>query len=156
MALIRASLEKDYRASKRIEMNQQKADAFYELSKAKGFDKATAGVRPTVTAFFKSGDTVDDLIGLSPMVHERVPFMKPGELSPPISLEGTLVVFEMVEKSEVAEEVFESREEQIRQILTSSKQSIVFGGYIRNLVEALRENDQIRINQELLDEFRFD
>jgi peptidyl-prolyl cis-trans isomerase D len=156
MALIKAGLEKDYTASKRIEINQQKADAFYELSRAKGFDKATAGVRSTVTDFFKSGDTVDDLVGLSPRVHERVLFMKPGELSPPISLEGSLVVFEMVEKSEVAEEVFESRKGQIRQILTSSKQSTIFGGYVRNLVEDLRENDQIRINQELLDEFRFD
>jgi len=156
IALIRASLQKDYQASKRIEINQKKADTFYELSRTEGFDKAAAGVRSTVTAFFKSGDTVDDLIGFSPMVHERVPFMKPGELSPPISLEGTLVVFEMMEKSEIAEEVFKSREEQIRQILTSSKQSTIFGGYARNLVDALRENDQIRINQELLDEFQFD
>lgn len=156
MTLIRAGLEKNYQASKRIEINQQKADTFYELSRTEGFDKAAAGSRPIVTGFFKSGDTVDDFIGFSPMVHERVPFMKLGELSPPISLEGTLVVFEMMEKSEIAEEVFKSREEQIRQILTSSKQSTIFGGYVRNLVEDLRENDQIRINQELLDEFQFD
>jgi parvulin-like peptidyl-prolyl isomerase len=107
----------------------------------------------TTTRFFKNGETVDDVLKFSPMLHERIVWMKPGDISPPITVSGKLLVFEVVKKTDQDKEIFESRKDQIETTLIESARNNFFNGYIKNVVDRLRENEQIQINQELLAEF---
>ena len=79
--------------------------------------------------------------------------MQKGDVSSPIRVANKVIVFEIGEKSELDEATFELRRPQIEDTLTSTARNSFFSGYLRNVVDQLREDDQIIINQELVDQF---
>ena len=86
-------------------------------------------------------------------MHHRIAWMKAGDISSPIPVAGKLVVFEVAEKTDLDPEIFESRKHLIERTLSESAQNSFFSGYIKNVVDQMRADELIRINQDLLDQF---
>ena len=152
---VRDRVEEDYIAQKREELNRNRADSFFEAASKNSLEEVAAeqNLEVTTTRFFKNGENVDDVVKFSPLMHQRIEWMQEGDVSSPIRVANKLIVFGIGEKSELDEATFELRRPQIEDTLRSTARSNFFGGYLKNVVDQLREDDQIRINQELLDQF---
>ncbi len=152
---VKSRVEEDYIEQKRQELNRNSAEGFFEAARKSSLEEvATEQDLPvTTTNFFKNGETVDDVVQFSPLMHQRIEWMQVGDISSPIRIAGKLVVFEVGEKSELDDASFELRKPQIEDTLTSTARGNFFNGYIKNVIDQLRENEEIRINQELLDQF---
>ena len=152
---VRDRVEEDYIEQKREELNRNRADSFFEAASKNSLEEVAAeqDLEVTTTRFFKNGENVDDVVKFSPLMHQRIEWMQEGDVSSPIRVANKLIVFGIGEKSELDEATFELRRPQIEDTLRSTARSNFFGGYLKNVVDQLREDDQIRINQELLDQF---
>ena len=152
---VKSRVEEDYIEQKRQELNRNSAEGFFEAARKSSLEEvATEQDLPvTTTRFFKNGETVDDVVQFSPLMHQRIEWMRVGDISSPIRIAGKLVVFEVGEKSELDDATFELRKPQIEDTLTSTARGNFFNGYIKNVIDQLRENEEIKINQELLDQF---
>ena len=140
---------------KREELNRNRADSFFEAASKNSLEEVAAeqDLEFTTTRFFKNGETVDDVVQFSPLLHQRIEWMQEGDVSSPIRVAGKLIVFGVGEKSELDEAAFELRRPQIEDTLRSTARGNFFNGYLKNVVDQLREDDQIKINQELLGQF---
>ena len=152
---VKSRVEEDYIEQKRQELNRNSAEGFFEAARKSSLEEvATEQDLPvTTTRFFKNGETVDDVVQFSPLMHQRIEWMRVGDISSPIRIAGKLVVFEVGEKSELDDATFELRKPQIEDTLTSTARGNFFNGYIKNVIDQLRESEEIKINQELLDQF---
>ena len=148
-------VKEDFIAKMKMTETREQANKFFSAARQNSIQEAARNLNfnMTTTRFFKNGETVDDVLKFSPMLHERIVWMKPGDISPPITVSGKLLVFEVVKKTDQDKEIFESRKDQIETTLIESARNNFFNGYIKNVVDRLRENEQIQINQELLAEF---
>lgn len=121
-------------------------DSFAELAKAAGLDVIN-------TPFFsRSGGLPDENLRYLTPIQEQAFALPVGGISTPIAYEGKYIVFEVVEKTEIDEEAFSVEEPQIRQQLTQQKRTQFYNAYIDKVVDELRRNEQIEINQSLVDE----
>ena len=152
---VKSRVEENYIEQKREELNHNRAESFFEAARRSSLEEVATeqDLQVTTTRFFKSGETVDDVLQFSPLMHQRIEWMQAGDLSSPIQITSKLVVFEVGEKSELDDATFESRKPQIEDTLTNTARGNFFNGYIKNVVNQLREDEEIRINQELLDQF---
>ena len=148
-------VKEDYIEQKRAELNRNRADGFFEAASKSSLEEVAAeqDLKVTTTRFFKNGETVDDVVQFSPMMHQRIEWMQKGDVSSPIRVANKVIVFQIGEKSELDEATFELRRPQIEDTLTSTARNNFFSGYLKNVVDQLREDDQIIINQELVDQF---
>lgn len=152
---VKDRVKEDYIEQKRVELNRNRADSFFEAASKSSLEEVAAeqDLKVTTTRFFKNGETVDDVVQFSPIMHQRIEWMQKGDVSSPIRVANKVIVFEIGEKSELDEATFELRRPQIEDTLTSTARNSFFSGYLRNVVDQLREDDQIIINQELVDQF---
>ena len=152
---VKDRVEEDYIEQKREELNRNRADRFFEAASKNSLEEVAAeqDLEVTTTRFFKNGETVDDVVQFSPLLHQRIEWMQEGDVSSPIRVANKLIVFGIAEKSELDEATFELRRPQIEDTLRSTARDNFFGGYLKNVVDQLREDDQIKINRELLDRF---
>jgi peptidyl-prolyl cis-trans isomerase D len=144
----------DYRQNRGEELARQRALDFHQAVRAgaRFEEQARRAGRPmTTTGFFRKGENVDDTIRFSPDLQERAFTMNEGEVGGPVQVAGNHVVFQLVSKSEVDMEQFESEKDQLTQEMTLQKRSRFFGSYVQNVVDQLRKENKIVINQELLD-----
>ena len=144
----------DYRSSKGHELAREKATQFSRQARQQSRFEALSkeqGLPLTTTAFFKKGATIDDTLKFSPLLHDRAFTMKVGEVSAPIRVTTKYVVFQVVDKSELDERKLEAEKPQLRGELEAQKRNAFFQSYIQNVIEQLRNQDRITINQELLD-----
>ena len=147
-------IREDYRSGKGHELAREKAfqfsrisrqeDRFEELSKEEGLPLTTTG-------FFKKGATIDDTLKFSPLVHDRAFTMDIGEISPPVQVARKYVVFQVVQKSQLDERKLEAEKAKLGEELGQQKRDAFFQSYIQNVIEQLRNQDRITVNQELLD-----
>ncbi len=152
---VAARVEEDFIEHNTRRLTQERADTLFTAARQSSLQEAARdqNLEATTTLFFKNGETVDDVIKSSPLMHARLPWMEAGDVSSPIRIAGKLMVFEVAEKTEQDEAIFDSRKDQIESTLTKSARNNFFNTYIKNVVDQLREDEQIRINQELLDQF---
>ncbi len=152
---VKDRVEEDYIEQKREELNRDRADSFFEAASKSSLEKVAAeqDLEVTTTRFFKNGETVDDVVQFSPLMHHRIEWMQEGDVSSPIRVASKLIVFGIGEKSELDEATFKLRRPQIEDTLRSTARGNFFSGYLTNVVDQLREDDQIKINQELLNQF---
>lgn len=150
---VRDRVLQDYKSVKGENLAREKAFAFEKEVKASNFDQVAAkqGLSLTTTGFFKKGTTIDDTLKFAPEVHDRSFRMKEGEVSPPVRVAGNYAVFQVVEKSKVDEQKFEQEKVTIADELTNQKRAGFFSAYVQNLVERLRADNKIVINQQLVD-----
>lgn len=106
----------------------------------------------TTTPFFRKGVTIDDTLRFSPIVHDKAFTLDVGDIPPPILVAGKHVIIQIVEKSPIDEERFESEKAQIAEQLNEQKQSDFFSAYLENVMDRLRRRNQIEINQRLVDD----
>ena len=153
---VKDRVEEDYVERKREELNRDRSDSFFEAAGKSSLEAAAAeqNLKVTTTRFFKNGEAVDDVVKFSPLMHQRIEWMQKGDVSSPIRIANKLVVFGIAEKSELDEETFQLRRPQIEATLRGSARNSFFSGYLKNVVDQLRADDQIIINQELLDRFK--
>ena len=152
---VKDRVEEDYIEQKREELNHDRADSFFEAASKSSLEEVAAeqDLEVTTTRFFKNGETVDDVVQFSPLMHHRIEWMQEGDVSSPIRVVSKLIVFGIGEKSELDEATFELRRPQIEDTLRSTARGNFFSGYLKNVVDQLREDDQIKINQERLAQF---
>lgn len=143
----------DYKSVKGENLAREKAFAFEKEVKASSFEQVAAqqGLSLTTTGFFKKGTTIDDTLKFAPEIHDRSFRMKEGDISPPVRVAGNYAVFQVVEKSTVDEQTFEQEKTKIAEELANQKRAGFFSAYIQNLVERLRADNKIVINQQLVD-----
>ena len=103
------------------------------------------------TGFFKKGTTIDDTLKFSPLVHDRSFRFKKGEISSPVVVAGKYIVFQVLDKTAVDTAKFEKEKGEISKTLTEQKRTTFFSSYIQNLVDGLRREEEISVNQELID-----
>lgn len=151
---VRDKVLADYQKDRAEDLAKQRAqELFQEALKGGGLEAVAKkeGLKVTSTDFFTAGSTVDDILQFSPVLHERVVSMEPGELSPPITVAGKQIVFELIEKSKIDEAAFEAKKEELAQSLRQQQRNSFFAEYVQNVVDKLRENQRIVVNRELLD-----
>ncbi|MFB3903642.1 MAG: peptidylprolyl isomerase [Acidobacteriota bacterium] len=152
---VRHRVENDYKTLRGTELARQKATDFFDAAKGGDFEAAAkkADLKVTTTNYFKKGSNIDETLRFSPELHSRV-FGKlaEGETTGPIEVAGKYVVVQLIDRSDVDPARFEQEKAQLEKELTEQKRGQFFESYVRNLVEELRKNNQIVINQQLLDE----
>ncbi len=151
---VRDEVLKNYKETKAGELARQLANDLFEAALEKGNLEQAAeaqDVQLTDTEFFKAGTTVDDVLKFSPLLHDRVISMLPGDISPPINVTGTQIVFELLEKSELDEVAYGEQKEGIALSQRQQQRSSLFLSYIQNVVDKLREDQRIAIDNELLE-----
>ncbi len=148
-------VKEDFIEQRTRDRNKERADSFFAAARQTSLQEAASeqNLETTTTRFFKDGETVDDAVKFSPLMHHRIAWMKAGDISSPIPVAGKLVVFEVAEKTDLDPEIFESRKHLIERTLSESAQNSFFSGYIKNVVDQMRADELIRINQDLLDQF---
>ena len=151
---IRDQTLRDLREESGDELAREQAFAFYKKAKAEGDLKSVAASQKLSvqsTEFFKKGATIDDTLKFSPVVHDRAFRFEKGELSSPVVVTGKYIVFQVLDKTQIDEAKFEKEKAAIGQTLTEQKRASFFGSYIQNLVDRLRKDNEITVNQELID-----
>ncbi len=151
---VRDQVEEQYREQKIVDLAESEAWAFYRAVQAGAplEEKAKEyGVPVTETGFFGPGDTVDDTLKFSPLLHERLPLMKVGQVSPPVPVSQKQVVFQLLEKSEVEEAAFENQKQQIAEQLRIQQRNAFYQAYVQNVMDRLRQQELIEINREVLE-----
>lgn len=152
---IQERVAEDFRNERKDQIVRAKAAEFYKQARSQGSLEAVAqaqGLRISETGFFKKGATIDDVLKFSPEVHDRAFRLKEGEISPPVQVAGNYVVFQVAEKSRVDMEQFEKEKKEIAGRLEEQKRSQFFASYVQNVVDQLRRNNRIEVNQPLLDQ----
>ncbi len=151
---VREQLAADYREQKKSELAKEKAMEFFRMARSEGLAEAAEkeGLEVTTTEFFKSGVNVDDILKFSPVMHDWVPKMEVGEVAPPVTVAGKLVVFEVVEKTPLDEEAYAEQKEAIAAQLTAERRNSFFASYIQNVVDRMRQEEQIQIDRAVMDE----
>ena len=145
---------KDLREESGDELAKEQAFAFYQKAQSEGdLDKAASGEKlPVVaTGFFKKGTTIDDTLKFSPPIHDRAFRFEKGEISSPVVVAGKYIVFQVLDKTGVDAIKFEKEKGEISKTLTQQKRTSFFSSYIQNLVDGLRKDEEISVNQELID-----
>ncbi|RPI27421.1 MAG: hypothetical protein EHM61_08495 [Acidobacteria bacterium] len=152
---VRSRVENDYKTAKGGELAKAKATEFVNAAKSGDFDAAAkkAELKATTTNYFKKGANIDETLRFSQELHDRVfTKMAEGETVGPLDVAGKFVVVQLVDRSEVDPSKFEQEKTQLEKEITEQKRSQFFSTYVRNLVDELRKNNEIQINQQLLDD----
>jgi len=152
---VRNRIENDYKASQAEQLAKQKATEFLNAAKSGDFEAAAkkADLKVTTTNYFKKGSNIDETLRFSPELHEKVfDKLAEGGTTGPIEVAGKYVVVQVIDRSDVDPAKFDQEKAQLEKELTDQKKGTFFQSYVRNLVDELRKNNQIQINQQLLDE----
>lgn len=154
-AEVKSKVESEYQQTMGEEMAKQKADSFFaDAEKNTGDFESLAkadGLSVTTTDFFKKGATIDDNLKFSQEVHDQAASLAVGGVSTPVRVASKYFVFQVVEKTPIDEKAFEAQKAQLTEQLTQQKRSEFFGAYVQNIVDALRREQKIQINQQLFD-----
>jgi peptidyl-prolyl cis-trans isomerase D len=151
---VRERVASDYRQNRGEELAKQRALDLYKAVRegARLEEQARrAGLSVTTTGFFKKGENVDDTIRFSPELQDRAFEMNAGEVGGPVEIAGKQVVFQVAAKSDVEMATFEEEKNQLTQEMTQQKRSRFFASYVQNVVDQLRKENKVIVNQELLD-----
>lgn len=149
----RTRVLEDFKAQRREELAREQAFALYDQAKEADFERPAkaAGLTVTTTGFFKKDARIDDTLQYAPELHDKAFRMKVGETGPPLQVSSRYVVFQLAEKVALDEQKFEQEQSKIASDLTAQKRNSFFSAYIQNLVERLRAEKKIVINQQLVD-----
>ncbi len=151
---VHAQVLQDLREESGDELAREQAFAFYQKAKNEGgLEQPAAAQKLSVkaTGFFKKGATIDETLKFSPKIHDRSFRFEKGEISSPVTVAGKYIVFQLLEKTEIDRAKFEKEKGAISKTLTEQKRTSFFSSYIGNLVDRLRNEDEISVNQELID-----
>ncbi len=151
---VRDEVLQDFLEVKKEDLIKKRAAEIYRAAVQTGSLEEAAkkeGLTVTTTDFFKSGATVDETLKFSPVLHDRAFTMDKGEVSPAITVAGKLIVFEVVDKTPIDEQVFEQRKSEIADQLKGQKRNSFFLSYVQNVIDNLRKEEKITIDQRLLD-----
>ena len=149
-----AQVVQDLREESGDELAREQAFAFYQKAKSEGgLEQPAAAQKLSVkaTGFFKKGATIDETLKFSPKIHDRSFRFEKGEISSPVTVAGKYIVFQLLDKTEIDRAKFEKEKGAISKTLTEQKRTSFFSSYIGNLVDRLRNEDEISVNQELID-----
>jgi peptidyl-prolyl cis-trans isomerase D len=109
-----------------------------------------SGLEITTTALFKKGVNIDDVLRFSEDVHAEAFGLETGEVSSSISVADRFAVFQVAEKTEVDEARFESEKSGLIDQMTDEKQREFFNSYVQNIIDKMRRDEEIQINQQLV------
>jgi len=152
-------VREDYTANEARQMAETQAREFAErfagsAPDAEAFVEASedSGLEVTTTELFKKGVNIDDVLRFSEDVHAEAFGLDVGEISSVITVADRFVVFQVAEKTEIDEARFQAEKSSLVEQMTAEKKMGFFNSYVENLIEQMRRDDQIRINQELIDQ----
>lgn len=151
---IKTEVQEAYVQSRREAIAQEQARAFMNQAKASGSLRAAAeaaGLRVQESPMFKKGTTIDDNLRFSPDIHDHAFSLPVGGIGPPIRVLNHYFVFEVAEISPFDEERFERERETLEEQVKDRQRSEFYNAFIQQVVDRLRREEKIIINQELLD-----
>ncbi len=139
------------------ELKQQKASAELESKIKELSDKAHAehnlraaakavGATVKTSELVKPGDQVPQ-VGQLAGPAEVVFSMKPGDISAPVPLGSSGVVFALTDKQEPPASEFDQQKDQLRQSILQRKRSEALQLYIGSLRDKMQKDGKIRINE---------
>ena len=136
-------------------MAEEFAEAFSgKVPEPKEFeDEASqAGLKVTATDLFKRGVNIDDVLRFSEDVHAEAFGLETGEVSSAISVANKFVVFQVAEKTEMDEARFETEKAGLIEQMTEEKKREFFNSFVQNVIDKMRRDDLIKINQQLVEQ----
>jgi peptidyl-prolyl cis-trans isomerase D len=74
--------------------------------------------------------------------------LKPGEISGPITVNGSGVVAQLLEKQAPTDQDFVAKKDEIRQSLLEAKQNDLFGLFVTNLRKDMEKSKRLKVNEE--------
>lgn len=150
---VRSRVAEDFKTRRGEELAREHAYNFHKLLTGADFEETArkGGWTVTTTGFFKKDAHIDDTLTTSQEVHDRVFGMQPGQNAPPLQIGDKYVVAQLIEKSPFDAQKFEQEKERLAKELTQQKRSRFFSTYVQNVVERLRAEKKIIINQPLVD-----
>ncbi len=154
-AEVKSKVEQEYQQTMGQEMAQEKAQDFFQAVQKgnESFEELAKqeDLSITTTGLFKKGATIDDNLKFSTDVHDQAAALDVGGVSTPVQVSQKYFVFQVVEKTPIDEKAFESQKAQLTERLAEQKRQQFFGAYVQNIVQSLRRDQKIQINQQLLD-----
>lgn len=153
LADIRSDVAEAYTAAEGERLLEESAFGFFEEAEAAESFSDLANEKSyqvTATDFFKKGANIDDNLRFSPDIHEQAFALDVDGISTPVSVAGKFIVFQVAEKSAVDEDRFEREKPDLSERLTLEKRTEFFTSYVENLVDELRRNQEIVINEQLI------
>jgi peptidyl-prolyl cis-trans isomerase D len=156
---VRDKVIQTYAENQAREMAENMAEEFAQafsgnLPDPKDFeDKAgQAGLEVTTTSLFKRGVNIDDVLRFSEDVHTEAFGLETGEVSSAISVANKFVVFQVAEKTEMDETRFETEKAGLIEQMTEEKKREFFNSFVQNVIDKMRRDEEIRINQQLVEQ----
>ncbi len=111
-----------------------------------------AGLQITTTELFKRGVNIDDVLRFSEEVHAEAFGMDVGSVSSSINVANRFVVFQVAEKTEIDEAAFQAQKTGLIESMTDGKKKEFFNSYVQNLIDRMRSDEEIVINQQLVEQ----
>lgn len=152
---IRGQVEEAYVESQRDAIAQEQANAFSRQAREAGsLDAAAraAGLKVLETPMFRKGTTIDENLRFSPEIHDHAFSLPVGGIGPPVRVTNLYYVFQVMEQSPVDEERFNREQDELREQLIQRRRGEFYSAFVQNVVDRLRREEKIIINQRLLDD----
>jgi len=147
---IRSRVETDFKNERVSTLLAQKTQQLSDRAKAAHNLKSAAkeaGATVKTSEFVARDGQVPDVGPMSGSA--SVAFtMKPGEISGPLQGGGNGIVLALIDLQEPAADTYAAKQDEIRDTLRSTKQDQLFTIFVSNLVDQMKKNGKIRINQE--------
>lgn len=150
---VRSKVEADYKKAKAEELATNKANEFLNAVNAeKDFDKGAKkfNVKVHTSKEFGHSDPIDDTLSNAPEVGQKAFAMKPGDVSDVVQANNKKVVFRLKSKSDFDKEKFEKEKDTVAQQLLSKKQDSFFQSYLNSIVDKMRKDKKIMVNEGLV------
>jgi len=156
---VRAKVTETYSTNQAREMAEKMAEDFSQAfadtvhsPEEFNVNAKKSGREVTTTALFKRGVNIDDVLRFSEDVHAEAFGLETGEVSSAISVTNRFAVFQVAEKTEIDEARFEFEKPGLIDQMTDEKQREFFNSYVQNLIDQMRRDEEIQINQQLVEQ----
>ncbi|MGH9451228.1 MAG: peptidyl-prolyl cis-trans isomerase [Terriglobia bacterium] len=146
-------VEQDYRTEQSKLLTTEKARQFAQQTASGNFAKTaqTDGYKMKESADFTQQQQVEDAIPGSALAAAFT--MKPGQVSSPVSIGSTYVVFQVVSHTPANEVDFSSQTATLTNQLVQQKRDLAFQIYEDNLKQQLMRTGKLKINTEAMKTF---
>ncbi len=152
---VRDKVLEAYLQEQRDTLTLDRATAFLQKAREAGSLEAAAkaaGLKVYETPMFRKGSTIDENLKFSPEVHDQAFALPVGGLGGPVRVTNQYFVLEVAEKSPFDEGRFNREKDQLAEQLTQRRRSEFYSAFVQNVVDRLRREEKIVINQRLVDD----
>jgi peptidyl-prolyl cis-trans isomerase D len=151
----RVQVERDYIDSKAGDLLQAEAKKLsVEAGRGGSLEKTakSMGLKTETSQEFTISGSPNPDIGTNPQFNQVAFELPPGSVSPPQSVSGNDVVFQVISRTPFDEAAFEKQKKELRSQMLQSMRDPYFQDYIRKVTDEFEKAGKIRINPKAVEQ----